>query len=62
MQKLKKKKKRSRTSSKTLKLSTQIKEETWVLENNFFGESCCCAKTYFTHNGEERKKGKGTSV
>ena len=37
MQKLKK---RSRTSSKTLKHLTQIKEETWVLENNFFGESC----------------------
>ena len=38
-------------SSKTLKHLTQIKEETWVLENNFFGESCYCAKTHFTHNG-----------
>ena len=49
MQKLKKKK-WSRASSKTLKYPTQIKEETWVLENNFFGESCYCAKNHFTHN------------
>ena len=58
MQKFKKKK-RSRTSSKTLKHLTQIKEETWVLENNFFWrELLLCQDPLHTQWGE-RKEGKG---
>ena len=51
--------KRSRTSSKTLKHLTQIKEETWVLENNFFWrELLLCQDPLHTQWGE-RKEGKG---